>query len=88
MCPSIGELTASVTNLPRQSWDLEPVGSEPVELVRNNFFVFQIRVLNRICPFLTKQKLPHLRAIFKLKGTVSRDFFLLVFFLNQFPPSL
>jgi hypothetical protein len=27
-------------------------------------------------------------SISEIKGTVSRDFLLLVFFLNQFPPSL
>jgi hypothetical protein len=31
--------------------------------------------------------LPQLGLIFGLKGTVSRDFLLLVFFMNQFPPS-
>jgi hypothetical protein len=44
MCSLMGELTTSVANLPRQSWDLEQVGSEPFGLVRNNFFVFQNRI--------------------------------------------
>jgi hypothetical protein len=35
------------------------------------------------------QELPGaLRNFHEFKGTVSRDFLLLVFFLNQFPPSL
>ncbi len=36
---------------------------------------------------LSKEKLM-IKNIGEIKGTVSRDFLLLVFFFNQFPPSL
>ncbi len=41
-----------------------------------------LSVSSRVRPFRFK-----IFFVYKLKGTVSRDFLLLVYFMNQFPPS-